>query len=219
MKTTSYILSYLFHPIFVILYSLILIFVCNPYIFTIEDPKDKVIIITLITMLTVGFPLLAIFLIRFLGINTDLNMDSRQERIVPLIITAMFYLWLFVNIKNNTYVPLLFTSFVLGATISIFVSFFINNFSKISLHTVGMGGLVCILILLQLNFDYNDFLINLGPLGMYNVHMSLLFIMGILIAGAVGAARLYLTDHTTSDIYGGYFVGAASQLISYFFLF
>lgn len=170
-------------------------------------------------MLTVGFPLLAIFLIRFLGINKDLNMDSRQERIVPLIITAMFYLWLFVNIKNNTYVPLLFTSFVLGATISIFVSFFINNFSKISLHTVGMGGLVCMLILLQVNFDYSDFILNLGPLGLYQMHLSLLIIIGILIAGSVGAARLYLTDHTNSDIYGGYLVGAASQLISYMFLF
>jgi len=194
MKITSQILSYIFHPIFVILYSLILIFVCNPYIFTIEDPKDKVVIIILITMLTVGFPLLAIFLIHFLGLNRDLNMDSRQERIVPLIITAMFYLWLFVNIKNNTYVPLLFTSFVLGATISIFISFFINNFSKISLHTVGMGGLVCILILLQVSFDYTDFIVNLGPLGMFHVHLSLLIIIGILIAGSVGAARLYLTD-------------------------
>jgi len=193
--------------------------VCNPYIFSIEDPKDKVVIIALITMLTVGFPLLAIFLIRFLGLNKDLNMDSRQERIVPLIITAMFYLWLFINIKNHTYVPLLFTSFVLGATISIFISFFINNFSKISLHTVGMGGLVCILILLQVNFNYSDFILNLGPLGMYNVHLGLLIIIGVLIAGSVGAARLYLTDHSMTDIYGGYFVGVFSQIISYIIIF
>jgi len=192
---------------------------CNPYIFSIEDPKDKVVIIALITMLTVGFPLLAIFLIRFLGLNKDLNMDSRQERIVPLIITAMFYLWLFINIKNHTYVPLLFTSFVLGATISIFISFFINNFSKISLHTVGMGGLVCILILLQVNFNYSDFILNLGPLGMYNVHLGLLIIIGVLIAGSVGAARLYLTDHSMTDIYGGYFVGVFSQIISYIIIF
>jgi len=219
VKIASYILSYIFHPIFVILYSLILIFVCNPYIFSIENPKDKVVIITLITMLTVGFPLLAIFLIRFLGINKDLQMDSRQERIVPLIITAMFYLWLFVNIKNNTYVPLLFTSFVLGATISIFISFFINNFSKISLHTVGMGGLVCILILLHVNFDYSDFILNLGPLGVYQIHLSVLIVLGILIAGGVGAARLYVTDHTNSDIYGGYLVGLTSQLMSYLFIF
>jgi len=162
---------------------------------------------------------LAIFLIRFLGLNKDLNMDSRQERIVPLIITAMFYLWLFINIKNHTYVPLLFTSFVLGATISIFISFFINNFSKISLHTVGMGGLVCILILLQVNFNYSDFILNLGPLGMYNVHLGLLIIIGVLIAGSVGAARLYLTDHSMTDIYGGYFVGVFSQIISYIIIF
>jgi len=82
-----------------------------------------------------------------------------------------------------------------------------------------MGGLVSILILLQVNFNYSDFILNLGPLGVYQTHLSVIIILGILIAGGVGAARLYLTDHTNSDIYGGYLVGVTSQLISYMFLF
>ena len=170
-------------------------------------------------MLTVGFPLLSIFLIRFLGLNKDMNMTSKQERIIPLIITAMFYLWLYMNIRSNTYVPLLFSSFVLGATFGIFISFFINNFSKISLHTVGMGGLVAMVFILYLSYGYSDFIIDLGFIGMYRIHLSLFLILGILFAGLVGMARLYLTDHTNSDIYGGYLVGLASQLIAYIILF
>lgn len=166
-------------------------------------------------MLTVGFPLLAIFLIRFLGLNQDLNMNSRQERIVPLIVTAMFYLWLFINIKNNSYIPVLFSSFVLGATIAIFISFFINNFSKISLHTVGMGGLVTMIILLQFQFEHSDFTIYLGMLGTYTIHLSFLIILSIIIAGLVGVARLHITDHASQDIYGGYLVGFLSQILAF----
>lgn len=146
-------------------------------------------------------------------------MTAQQERIIPLIITAMFYSWLFINIKSNTYVPLIFSSFVLGATIAIFISFFINNFSKISLHTVGMGGLVAMIFILYISYGYNDFILNLGFLGMYRIHLSLFLILGVLLAGAVGAARLYITDHNTSDIYGGYLVGLTSQLIAYIILF
>lgn len=219
MRLASHIISYLFHPIFIIIYSLLLIFISNPYVFTIQNHVDKVIILTLITMLTVGFPLLAIFLIRFLGLNKDMNMTSQQERIIPLIITAMFYLWLYINIRSNTYVPLLFSSFVLGATFGIFISFFINNFSKISLHTVGMGGLVAMIFILYMSYGYSDFILNLGFIGMYRIHLSLCLILGILLAGLVGTARLYITDHTKSDIYGGYLVGLASQLLAYLILF
>ncbi len=219
MKLISTVFSYLFHPVFMLMYSLVLLLLVNPYLFSIEDPKAKVILIFSIAMLSVGFPLIGIAILKFLGLADDFNLDDRKARVIPLLISSIFYLWLFVNIKSNSYIPMLFSSIAFGATISIFLSFFINNFSKISLHTVGMGGLVAVVFLFKLSFDYQDFIISAGPLGMYKIHMNFVVLAVIIIAGIVGSSRKYITNHSWQDIYGGYLVGFMSQVLAYGILF
>ena len=201
------------------MYSLALLMLVNPYLFSVENHKAKVILIFSIGMLSVGFPLIGIAILKFLGLSNDFNMDERKARVIPLLITSIFYLWLFVNIKSNGYIPLLFTAYAFGATISIFLSFFINNFSKISLHTVGMGGLVAIVILCKVSVDYHDFALSLGWLGVYKIHMNVVLLAVIIIAGIIGSSRKFLTNHTWQDIYGGYIVGFVSQLIAYAIIF
>jgi len=218
LKTSFNIISYIFHPILILIYGLAIMMIANPYLLSVDDPKNRFVLIFMILMLTVGFPLLAMFLIKFLGINKDFKMTEKQERVVPLIITAMFYLWLFVNIKSNSFIPLLFSSFVLGATVAIFLSFFINNFSMISLHTVGMGSLVAMILLLKLNSEFQDFTITLGSLGVFSVHIDIILLLAIIFAGLVGTARAYLVHHEKQDLYGGYLIGFISQFIAYYFI-
>lgn len=215
MKASAKILSYLFHPIFILAFSLFLLIKINPFLFSIQDPKDKVIVIFSITMLTVVFPLIAISMMRFLGLLTDIEMKKREQRIIPLIITGFFYMWLFINVRSNSFIPSLFSAFTLGSTISIFVAFFINNFSKISLHTVGMGGLVAIILLMKVNFTFQTVVFSMGPLGHYSIHMNFILVSAIILAGLVGTARKYVGRHTNQDLYGGYFVGFMSQIIGY----
>jgi len=219
MKLVSTVFSYIFHPIFMLMYSLGLLLLVNPYIFSIEDPKAKVILIFSIGMLSVGFPLIGIAILKFLGLADDFNFDDRKARVIPLLISSIFYLWLFVNIKSNNYIPMLFSSITFGATISIFISFFINNFSKISLHTVGMGGLIAVVLLFKMSFDYQDFIVSAGSLGRFKIHMNFIVLAVIIIAGIVGSARKYMTNHSYQDIYGGYLVGFISQVVAYRILF
>lgn len=218
MVFISRLVSSLFHPIFILNYVLVLLYFVNPYLFGLQDNRQKGLVFFSIFMLSVFFPLFTILILKVLGIVKSYDMKDRQERVIPLLVTSIFYLWLYVNIKQNSIVPTAFTIFVLGSTISIFMAFFINNFSKISLHAVGMGGLVIVVLLIRNYFSYDVFHLNFGALGKYSINMDLILIVAIIFAGLVGSARLFLHAHKPSDVYGGYLVGILAQCLAFIIL-
>ncbi len=215
VKIFSQLLAVLFHPLTIVLYSLLLLQLFNPYEFIIENEKEKVIIFMLIGMLSLGFPLIALASMHFLDITKGMEMTAKQERIVPLIIAAMFYLWLYINIRSNTYVPEIFSSIVLGATLAIFIAFFINNFSKIHLHSVGMGSLVMVIAIFMVVFPIHQCQVELPSIGVFEIDISLFLIIAILLTGTLAyAAKRYYKYHD-QDIYGGAFVGVVSQILAF----
>ncbi len=134
---------------------------------------------------------------------------------LTLIVTGIFYLWLFMNIKDNTSISEVFSFFVLGSTIGLFISFFVNNFSKISLHSVGMGGLLMGIFFIRQYFTYGHAQFSLGGLGAYNIHINLILGIVILLCGLVASSRLFLGAHDTRDVSGGFLVGVLSQIIAF----
>ncbi len=218
VKTTAKIISLIFHPLFVVSYLLLILFVVNPYLFSIQDAKTQGLVFFSVLALSVGFPLIVILMFKALGMIKSLEMDDPMERIGPLIATGIFYLWLFINIYKNPVMPQAFSVFVLGATIGLFMAFFINNFSKISLHGVGMGGLVTAVFFIRFFYSYNTFVLDIGSWGQYHIHVNVLLFISLFIAGLVGTSRLLLGAHNRSDLYGGFLVGFISQIIAFRFL-
>jgi len=156
---------------------------------------------------------------KLVGFVDSIEVKERKERVMPLVITGVFYLWLYVNIRQNSTVPSAFSIFVLGATIALFVAFFINNFTKISLHTVGMGGLVAMIFFILSYFSYDVFYFAVGPLGSYSISVDLIFFLSIIVAGLVGSSRLHLNAHRKQDVYMGYLVGFLAQVFAFRLLF
>lgn len=154
-------------------------------------------------------------MMKALNMIESLEMKTKEERVGPLIVTGIFYLWLFMNIKDNTSVSEVFSFFVLGSTIALFISFFVNNFSKISLHAVGMGGLLMGIFFIRQYFTYGHAHISFGGLGVYNIHINLILGIVILFCGLVATSRLILGAHDTRDISGGFLVGVVSQIIAF----
>lgn len=219
MLFLSRLISSLFHPVFILNYILILLYLVNPYLFGIQDDRQKGLLFISVFLLSVFFPIFTIVVMKLVGFIDSIEVKDRKERVMPLVITSIFYLWLFVNIRQNSIVPSAFSIFVLGATIALFVAFFINNFSKISLHTVGMGGLVAMVFLIRSYFSYGSFYFNVGPLGLFSISLDFVFFLSIIIAGLVGTSRLHLNAHRKSDVYMGYLVGFLGQVIAFRFLF
>jgi membrane-associated phospholipid phosphatase len=122
----------------------------------------------------------------------------------------MFYLWIFMTTHKNPNIPVVFVSAMLGTIISIFISFFINNFSKISAHAVGVGGLIGIVAITLRWFAYSYFHLNIQGQKI-EIAAFLVFIAVIIIGGLVCSARLWLNAHSMKDIVGGFIVGVFGQ--------
>ena len=97
----------------------------------------------------------------------------------------------------------LMSDILLGATVSLFLAFIINNlFEKISLHAMGMGGFLAIVIM-ALNITQYD--------------LTYLFLLVIFLSGLVGTARLILKAHQTREIYTGYMLGFVCQAFAFIY--
>lgn len=214
MKFLANIISFVFHPLFILVYVLGLLMIINPYLFRIQDEKTRVIFFVYTFVSLIVIPIVAIVILKQLNMIKSFRMEDKLERVGPLIVIGIAYLWLYINYKNTTSVPLIFTVFLLGSVISVFVSFFINNFTKISLHTVGMGGFISAIIIMKYNLKYENFQLNILS-NSFMVNVFLLLLIVILLGGLVGSVRLYLKSHSKDQIYLGYIVGFFAQLVAY----
>lgn len=219
MKYIAQFISFVFHPLIIISYILVLLLVINPYLFSIQNNKAIGVLMIYVLMLTIILPGITVLLMRAMGFVNSIHLKDRSERIIPLIITGAFYLWLFVNIYENTTIPLAFSTFVLGSTIGLFLTFFLSLFAKVSLHTTGIGGFFVGILLIKYYFSYDSFNLELGSLGYYAISTDILVFISLFIAGLVGTSRLILRAHSLNEVITGYGVGVVAQLIAFSFLF
>lgn len=218
IRTVSRIFSYAFHPLFILTYMLVLLLMVNPYAFGMRSVRDGDQLILIIFLSSVLIPLVSIGMSYFLGWIKSFEMPTRQERIAPLLVTIVMYVSMYYYITKSNVFPWFFQVCTLGVVIGLFLAFFLNNFSKISLHAVGMGGLVSMVILMCFYFAYYHIEITMPLVGEMTVTKYILLYAAVLIAGVVCSARLYLGAHKVQDIYGGFLVGFFAQLIAFLIL-
>ncbi|MBK8922507.1 MAG: hypothetical protein IPM81_13545 [Saprospirales bacterium] len=200
--------SILGHPMLVPSYALLLLLYINPFAFGVHSPTDKQALFLLMYVFTTTalIPGIGIAVMKPLGFVKSLESPDRLERVGPYIVTGVFYLWLYKNLSAGDQAPALYLVCVLGATIGLFMAFFINIFTKISAHATGMGGLVGMLLLTA--WQWPGSMLGLPVFG-GSVQVSLVAAAGgmAILAGCVGTARLALEVHSTQDIWQGYLVG------------
>lgn len=160
---------------------------------------------------TVIFPMISIFMMKGLDLIDSIEMKDKKERVGPLLITSLFYVWSFLNFKKYGFVPSYLTFFVLGGTVSLFLSFFITLFDKISLHTVAFSALITGIYITSLKFSFYEFPLNIG-FSKLLVSVEVLIMFLIVILGLIATARLYLRDHNNKQVYLGIVVGFFSMV-------
>jgi len=202
------------HPMLLLTYALLFLFCVNPYAFGVSGPGDKKALILLFSVFstTCLLPGVGIALMKPLGLLKNLEMPAQQERIGPYIIGGVFYLWLFINLRSGGQTPTLFNGFVLGSTITLFVCFFANIFTKISVHAAGVGGMVAMVLLTMLYWGDHNFSIGMFG-GTVSVSLLVMLAFALLIAGLVGASRLAMGAHTPGQLYRGYIAGFLSAFM------
>ncbi|MBT8233114.1 MAG: hypothetical protein HKO66_15625 [Saprospiraceae bacterium] len=214
LKGFAHLFSVLFHPLLIIIYVLFTFLLINPYLFPYRHGNEFGTIFLIVFFTSVVIPAIAILLLYGTGLIQSLQLKDKSERIGPLIITSISYLWLFLNIRTHNAIPGLFSSFVLGAIIAIFLAFFINNFSKISLHGVGLGGMFFAILNLILSYGRPMTSLQLSTDLTITFHNILFLSMIVIIIGIVLSSRIYLKAHTIQDVFGGFLVGFVSQIVA-----
>jgi hypothetical protein len=197
------VISYVFHPLFIPTYIFIFLMKQVPYEFAgISDYQLQLRLFS-IFWLTAFFPAFAVFLLWRLKFSESIFLRTQKERIVPYVITMFFYWWMYYLSRNFTDQPAVLKFFYMGIFVATVFGLVLNNYYKISLHAMGVGGALAAVILFAMYYQL--------PLG---ISMSVV----TLLAGVVCTSRFLVSDHTNKEIYAGLFVGIFCQVVAYYFL-
>ena len=190
------VISVVFQPLLIPTFSLLMLFSLNSYISMSIPFQAKRMLAWIIFVTTFILPLLFILILYKRGFIKTLNMDEKEERIFPLVITGIFY-FLAYYIVRQTQLDTIYQRMFLGSAIIIIVSLMVSFYWKISMHMIAVGGLFGALI---------------GIHEIAYVDLTLYLVATTFVCGLVGFARLKLKAHTPAQVYAGFFSGAILML-------
>ncbi len=191
------IISYLFHPLLMLVYGLIVLLNINSYVSMMLTTNGKLYILGIAFIMGVIFPLSFMFFLLKSKVIKSFAMESKEERTVPYLMSGVFYYFIFYLFKEIN-VPALFYVFVLNCTLVILLTLLINFWWKISVHMIAIGGIIGTLIGISIKYSMNLMII-----------ISILF----LISGLIGFSRLKLNAHYPAQIYSGFLLGLSCMMI------
>lgn len=214
--TWALLLSGLFHPLLIVTYMYVLLLLINPYLFGSSGTVSKTAMTTLVMLFLYTFviPLISVVIMWALDMINSVMIEDRMQRIGPLLLVMVLYFWVTYNLTQSGRIPNIFSTFMIGVAAALSLAFVINVADKISLHTVGMGGLIGMAFLSLALFGGQGL-----ALGSMTVSLGIVLIGTILLGGLVGTARLALNAHNKMQVYMGYMVGFLTQILAYLFYF
>ncbi len=195
-------ISYLFHPLFVPTYLMLLLFNSDSYITYSLSPQIQKIILLTVFVLTAAMPVLSSLLIYKRGMIKSMLMEEQTERHMPFFFAALYFLVCFYFLRKLP-VPAFINYIILGAAVSVLLAFVINFFWKISIHMIGAGG-----------FAGTVFSLSFLIYGQFTGILVLAFIL----SGVIGSARLICGSHSSAQLYTGFVLGFFCEyiLLNYF---
>lgn len=189
-KKLAKIISILFHPMLMPLLGIIFIFYSGSYISFLPDNVKRIIILV-IAANTLGLPLMIMPLFVQFGVVKNLAMESNRERLLPLAFTLVPYI-LSVYFLAKLPIPVVIPVYMLGASLIIASCLIITYWWKISIHMIGIGGLIGFIIAFSIR--------------MFTDVLPYLF-LSILVASLLASARMQTKSHNPIQVYSGFTLG------------
>jgi membrane-associated phospholipid phosphatase len=185
MDKIATLISYIFHPLLVVIPTLIIAMVRT------GSPFWSAVFWTLLSILIVNLPMA--FLL-FYGVRSgrysDASVSIREQRkSIYLVGGVCLVILLVVLILFDA--PAIITACLVSAVIATVAGFFVNRYTKLSLHSAAMAGCVTVLL-----WTY-----------------PLLGILGAFFMPLVAWARIHLKHHTPAQILIGWILAMTPVLI------
>jgi hypothetical protein len=188
--------SAIFHPLFVPVYGLAIIFIA-PTLMGYLPFEVKKILLLIVIVNNVMVPALMMPFFKHGKIITTWTIDDRKERKIPLLIASFLYAVTY-YIVSRFPVPSFVQSFFISAFLLSLVVTLISFWWKISVHSVGAGALVALVLTLSRRMDTT---------------LMLYLLPVIIIAGLILSSRLKLNSHSPAQVWTGLFTGFLGMLI------
>jgi hypothetical protein len=184
------IITIIFHPLLMPLYGMVIIFAAPTLLGYLPFNLMKLLfLIILVNNVLLPISLMPFFIHR--GIISSYNVNERKERNIPLIIATILY-------GTTSYIifrfpiPVFLKSFIFSTAFLSLIVTIINFKWKISLHSVGSGALIALVLILSVKM--------LTPLQGY-------LIAAFISAGLTLSSRLKLNMHNPQQVWVGLFTG------------
>ena len=190
LDTLAKIISVIFHPLFIPVYGLTIIYSAPTLLGYLPFSVKKL----LFLILLINNVLLPLLLMSFLinrKIISSWTIYNRSDRIIPLVITTILY-------STTSYIifrfpiPFFLKSFIFASSFLSLLVTSINFLWKISLHSVGAGALTAIVLILSFK--------------MYTPLVWYLIII-VIAGGLVLSSRLRLNFHNPRQVWFGFLTG------------
>jgi hypothetical protein len=184
------IISIIFQPLFMPFYGMaIILFSGTSLGFLPVNLKRLLLLIVLVNNILLPVSLLPFF--KQMNFISSWTIDDRRDRILPLITATILY-GITSYLLYRFPLPLFIKSFVFSTFLLSFLTTLLNLTVKISLHSIGIGALIS--LLLQLIFVLH------APLFWY-------LIFSFIAAGMVISSRLRLNLHSPLEVWSGFLTG------------
>lgn len=192
MQVFAKFISYLFHPIWMPLFVVLMFWEMNSRVHFYPESNVWFYIFLVVFINSIFIPLLMFWMMKSLNIISSLKMDKRQDRLFPFLITGVFYITTWFVFYNLGIMDLMAYLFIVAALL-VFLAILVNLFWKISIHSIAMGAMSVFIIYLTALHFINSFWPAYGI---------------VLLSGFVGFSRLMLKSHSPAQVYTGYLLGA-----------
>ena len=199
MKIAAKIISFILHPLLVCVYMAFYMIYINPYYFQYSTPMNKLFQLVTVANNNFVFPVLVVLLLKGLGFNESIYLRTQKERIVPYMACIIFFFWTWYVFYNNVEIPQVLKDAMQGVFYASIAGSIANIFFKISMHAMGMGGLLGMMVVVL----FDGHLYSIWPL------VASTFFTGIVIS-----ARMIVSDHKNGDLLIGFLTGFSAQMLA-----
>ena len=204
IRLFAHLFSYIFHPLFIPLYVTYYLAFMHPGYFNGISENGKVWVLLRVANNMVFFPAILVLLLKGVGFIDSIFLKTQKERVIPYIASGIFFFWMYLVFRNQSEVPSILTAFIFSVFISSSVALIANIYFKISMHAIGVGGLLGLMLVI--------FFTNTSS------PVTLPLVITLLITGVVCTSRLIVSNHTQKDIYLGLLYGILFQAVGAWFI-
>ncbi len=195
-KVFAWFFSIVFHPVFIPVYVTFFLLYVHPNAFAGFSYEDKRQTLLIIVLNLVFFPLLSVLLLKALGFVNSIKLNTRKDRVIPYIASGIFFFWAYTVFKEQSHYPLLLTSFILGIFLASSAALLANIYLKVSMHAIGVGGLVAFMLVVLIE----------------GIQMPWLIAAAVLVTGIVCTSRFLISDHSGKEMILGLVIGIVTQI-------